>query len=165
MSVQTTTQPTAKRFPRVRVAVPEDFAGIMTLCRQLYAENGAVNVDWPSVENTVMDGVNGHQSCLGVIGKPEQLEGMIYLRISRMWYSSDIILEELFNFVGAEFRRSHNAKALLEFAKTNADRLEVPLLIGVISNAKTAAKIRLYSRYLGAPAGAFFLYGAHTGGR
>jgi GNAT superfamily N-acetyltransferase len=165
MSVQAITQPRADRFPRVRLAVPEDFNAIMELCRLLYAENGAVNVDWPSVETAVIGGVNGVQSCLGVIGSREQLEGMIYLRISRMWYSADIILEELFNYVHPDYRRSHNAKALIEFAKTNADRLEVPLLIGVISNARTAQKVRLYGRYLGAPAGAFFLYGAQTGGR
>lgn len=150
---------------RVRAAVPEDFNEIMDLCRLLYAENGAVNVDWPSVEMAIIDGVNGNQACLGVIGEPGALEGAIYLRISRMWYSREIILEEMFNFVREECRRSGNAKSLIAFAKANSDKLNIPLLIGVISNERTEAKIRLYSRYLGAPAGAFFLYNAHTGGR
>lgn len=164
MSVQTETRTKPNRFPHVRAAVPEDFNSIMNLCQLLYAENGAVDVDWPLVEAMIMDGVNGRQSCLGVVGKDE-LEGMIYLRISRMWYSQNIMLEEMFNFVSQPFRRSRNAQALIGFAKAAADRLEVPLLIGVISNEHTQQKIRLYSRYLGAPAGAFFLYGAHTGGR
>jgi len=155
---------TSSALPRVRAAVPTDFGRIMHLCEQLYAENGAVNVDWDLVERVIFDGVNGKQSCLGVIGGDE-IEAMIYLRISRMWYSSDVVLEELMNFVSQPYRKTMNAKALIEFAKESSRRLEVPLLIGVISNEKTEAKIRLYSRYLGQPAGAFFLYGAKTGDR
>lgn len=165
MSVQTVIEGQRVKFPRVRAAVPEDFNGIMDLCKLLYAENGAMDVDWPSVEANVISGVNGDQSCLGVIGSRDELEGMIYLRVSRMWYSREVIFEELFNFVAPQYRRSRNAQALIEFAKAASDRLDIPLLIGVISNERTQAKVKLYSRYLGAPAGAFYLYGAKTGGR
>lgn len=169
MSVETVTRPVQIRFPalpRVRAAKPEDFSEIMRLCRLLYAENAAANVDWPAVEAVVIDGVNGLQSCLGVIGKPGgELCGMILLRISRMWYSPDSMLEELFNFVPAEHRKDHNARALVSFAKDCADRLETPMLIGIISNHRTKAKIRLYERTLGPASGAFFLYGAKTGDR
>lgn len=156
---------TLGKLPRVRSAVPADFDAIMAMCRELYAENGAVNVDWPSVTDAIIDGVNGKQSCLGVIGEPCALEAMIYLRISRMWYSTEIILEELFCYVTGAHRRSNNAKALLQFARTSSDKLGVPLLIGIISNERTVEKVRLYSRHLGAPAGAFFLHNAKTGNR
>ena len=43
------------------------------------------------------------------------------------------------------------------------DDLGIPLIIGVLSNQRTEAKIRLYERQFGAPAGAFFLYNVHTG--
>jgi hypothetical protein len=39
----------------------------------------------------------------------------------------------------------------------------MPLLIGVLSNSRTEAKIRLYKRHFGEPAGAYFLYNARTG--
>lgn len=162
MSLQTVTRTKAKPFPRVRKATPDDFVGIMDMCHQLYAENGAVGVDWMLVQNAVIQAINGEQASMGVIGAHDALEGMIYLRISHMWYSADVILEELFNFVAEPYRRSKNAQALLEFARSSADKLECPLLIGVISNTKTESKVKLYSRYLGAPAGAFFLYNART---
>jgi hypothetical protein len=39
----------------------------------------------------------------------------------------------------------------------------IPLAIGVMSNTRTEAKIRLYERVFGAPAGVYFLYNAKTG--
>ena len=152
-----------KRPPlaKVRAAVPEDFENIMELCEQIYEENGAVNVDWGIVENKIIQGVNGVNSCVGVIGNP--IQGMIYLQFSSLWYSNDLVLEELFLYVPKEYRNTRNAQALLEFAKDCSDRLNVPLLIGIISNQRTAAKIRLYERLLGPMSGAFFLFNGKTG--
>ena len=36
-------------------------------------------------------------------------------------------------------------------------------MIGVLSNHRTEAKVRLYERQFGKPSGAFFLYNARTG--
>lgn len=166
MSLQVETPIQANKFPRVRSAKPEDFQRIMVLCRQLYQENGATLVDWPAVEAMVMDGINGFGACLGVIGDPVQ--GMIFLRISKMWYSSEMILEELFVYVDPEHRIRkgvNNAKALINFAKKCSDDFGIPLLIGVISNKQTEAKIKLYKRELGPYAGTFFLYNGKTGDR
>ena len=90
---------------------------------------------------------------------------MIYLCLRQYWYAKDgdVHLEEFLAFVRPEFRKSNNAKALIEFAKSSSDRLGVPLLIGIVSNEKTAQKIRLYRRRLGEPAGAYFMYGSKTG--
>jgi hypothetical protein len=44
-----------------------------------------------------------------------------------------------------------------------AEKLSVPLAIGVLSNSRTEAKIRLYERVFDSPAGVYFLYGAKTG--
>lgn len=148
-------------YPKVRQAVPEDFEKIMGLCQQLYEENGAVNVKWDIVEQIVINGINGALGVLAVIGT-EELKGMIYLRFSHMWYSQDLILEELFNFVPVEHRNGKNARALLDFAKNSADTLGLPLIIAVISNERTKAKMRLYSRVFGEAAGGFFLYNART---
>jgi hypothetical protein len=41
--------------------------------------------------------------------------------------------------------------------------MEMPLLIGVLSNHRTEAKVRLYERQFGKPTGAFFLYNGSTG--
>jgi hypothetical protein len=39
----------------------------------------------------------------------------------------------------------------------------MPLMIGVMSNSRTDAKVKLYERQFGNPAGSFFLYGVKTG--
>jgi hypothetical protein len=88
-----------------------------------------------------------------------------------MWYSDDWILEEKAVFVDPNFRNKAerssqsvgHARRLVEFSKQVSDSLNVPLVIGVLSNTRTKAKVRLYERQFGEPAGAFFLYGVKTG--
>jgi Uma2 family endonuclease len=83
-----------------------------------------------------------------------------------MWYSDTMIVEEKAIFIHPDFRaaKGGRAKRLCEFSKQVADTLGIPLIIGVLSNSRTEAKVRMYERQFGAPAGALFLYGATTGG-
>jgi hypothetical protein len=85
--------------------------------------------------------------------------------MTQMWYSNAWILEEKIIFVDPEFRNAKGGRArrLCEFSKKVSDDLGIPLMIGVLSSHRTAAKIKLYERQFGEPAGAFFLYGAKTG--
>ena len=82
-----------------------------------------------------------------------------------MWYSDNPVLEEKAIFIHPDFRSAKGGRArqLCEFSKQVADSLGIPLIIGVLSNHRTEAKVRLYERQFGKPSGAFFLYGAHTG--
>ncbi len=50
---------------------------------------------------------------------------------------------------------------VLAWPKWTAKRLDMKLMIGVLSNERTAAKVRLYERVFGKPAGAFWLYSPH----
>lgn len=95
---------------------------------------------------------------IGVIGDPGNIEALIFLLISSFWYSSAWHLEELFSYVRPQFRKSTHAKALVEWAKRASDEIGIPLVIGIISNTRTEAKVRLYRRQLKDPAGAFFVY-------
>ena len=45
-----------------------------------------------------------------------------------------------------------------DFAKATSDRLGLPLVIGVLSDDRTVAKVRTYQKVFGPPAGAFFVY-------
>jgi GNAT superfamily N-acetyltransferase len=83
--------------------------------------------------------------------------------MARFWYTEDFHLEELYNFVHPDYRKSDNAKALIDFAKNTAEKINVPLMIGIISNHRTEQKIRLYQRRLGKPSGGYWLYNANTG--
>jgi hypothetical protein len=103
---------------------------------------------------------------MGVIGpKGGKLEGAVLLRIGAMWYSDSEVLEEKAIFVDPHQRSAKGGRArrLCEYSKQVADTLKIPLIIGVLSNHRTEAKIRLYERQFGKPSGAFFLYNARTG--
>jgi hypothetical protein len=92
-----------------------------------------------------------------VIGPKDNLEGSILIRLSSMWYSACPLLEEYWNFVHPDYRKSERAKYMVNFAKACADKMELPLLIGIVSNDRTEAKCRLYNRML-PKAGEFYLY-------
>lgn len=149
----------------VRIATPADEDGIMGLCQMLHEENGLFEMDVERVKRTIRaalcPGTNPDQSLgiIGVIGPIGALQGMIVLKLGSFWYAreDDVHLEEYFAFVHPDHRRSTNAKALVAFAKATSDRLRIPLLIGIISNQRTEAKVRLYERWL-PRAGAFFFY-------
>ena len=142
----------------VRLATPEDESAIFELCKMLHAENGLFPMDDDLVREIMMKGIEKKGGILGVIGPVGgPLEGIIYMIISNFWYSRKPHLEELFNYVPPEYRKSNHAKALIDFAKKCAND-DIRLVIGVVSNTRTEAKVRLYERRLGKPAGAFFVY-------
>jgi hypothetical protein len=100
-----------------------------------------------------------------VIGESRKPEGAVLLRVGNMWYSDREVLEEKAIFIHPDYRNAKGGRArrLCEFSKSVSDALGIPLIIGVLSNDRTEAKVRLYERQFGKPSGAFFLYGATTG--
>lgn len=151
----------------VRIGGPDDIDGMMSLALAACAENGFVNPNPQKLLAEIWPALNKERGLVGIIGMPANpLEGAILLRIGNMWYSDDLVLEEKAVFIHPDYRAAKGGRArrLLEFAKQTADGLSMPLVIGVLSNWKTEAKVRLYERQFGKPSGAFFLYGATTGG-
>lgn len=133
------------------------------MCRLLWEENGLFPMDDNRVRGTLRMAFNKQGGLLGVIGEPGSIEAMIYMLLSQFWYSEAWHLEELFAWVHPEHRKSMNARHLIAFAKKCSDEIGIPLLMGVISNERTAAKVHLYERQFSKSAGSFFLYGAKTG--
>ena len=135
----------------------------MDQCRELHAENGIFSLSEDKVRGILRRAFNRQGGILGVIGKPGQLEAMIYMQMTSMWYTEDPCLEELYTFVRPQFRRSRNAIDLLHFSKWAAESSKLPLFIGVISNEQTERKVQLYQRQFDKPAGSFFLYNYGNG--
>ena len=151
----------------VRIGTPEDVHGVMSVALMACEENGFAKVDPTLLLGDIWAALNLDHGIMGIIGAPgEQVEGVVLLRVGSMWYSSETpILEERAIFVHPEYRSAKGGRAarLCEFSKRTADELGMPLTIGVMSNERTRAKIRMYSRILGEPAGAYWLYNGHTG--
>lgn len=150
----------------VRIGTPEDLDQLMGLATRACGENGFIAPNMQKVLEQIWAAVNRDRGLCGVIGPVGgEIEGAILLRITDFWYSDTPVLEEKGLFIRDEYRSAKGGRArrLCEFAKSAADTLGIPLLIGVLSNSRTEAKVRLYRRQFGEPAGAFFLYGAVTG--
>lgn len=150
----------------IRVATPDDVHDIMELALLACEENGFVNPNPQKLLAEIYPALCQDRGVCGVISAPGgKPEGVILLRVGEMWYSDQKVLEEKAIFIHPEFRNAKGGRArkLCEFSKHVSDTLAIPLIIGVLSNSRTEAKVRMYERQFGKPAGAFFLYGAKTG--
>jgi hypothetical protein len=150
----------------IRLGVPEDINEVMNLALSACDENGFVEPNPQKLYNEIWPALNKIYGMVGIISKPGgPAEGGILLRIGAMWYSDRMVLEEKAVFIHPDFRAAKGGRArrLCQFARETSDILDLPLMIGVLSNQRTEAKVRMYEREFGKPSGAFFLYKANTG--
>ena len=143
----------------VRLALPDDEDAIMELCQALHKENGQHSYDPVKVRGMVRRAILQQGGIIGVIGERGDLKGCIYLLLDPVWYSNEYQLLELFNFVRSDSRSAKLGYAvhLIEYAKARSDELNIDLTIGVLSNIRMEAKVRIYSRLL-PKAGEFFVH-------
>lgn len=149
----------------VQIATPSDVHDVMKLALDACAENGFVTPNPVKLLAEIWPALNQDRGIMGMIRSPEGvLEGVVLLRVGHMWYSDDLVLEEKAIFIHPDYRSAKGGRAtrMCEFSKRIADSLGIPLIIGVLSNHRTEAKVRMYERLFGKPSGAFFLYNART---
>lgn len=144
----------------VRIATQADEPDLLKLCKELHAENGFLfTMNEERVKETLKRAWDRQGGIVGVIDGNKEIEGAIFLLFSTIWYTDDWHIEELFNFIRPAYRVSKHAETLIEFAKNCQRGIGLPLMIGVLTNSRMEAKVRLYRRKLDMPAGAFFIYG------
>lgn len=152
----------------VRIAVPEDEAALMALCEEARAEQGEHPLNAGKLRAILQRGIALQNAIIGVIGPVGAPLAYIVILVDPIWYSDDKQLLELTSFVHPNARKAFVAadgtiknptlgKELIAFAKKCADETGMHLTIGVMSNIRTEAKVRLYERQL-PKAGAFFIY-------
>ncbi|MEJ0093321.1 MAG: GNAT family N-acetyltransferase [Methylocella sp.] len=143
----------------LRIATTDDYQEIFRICCVLHQENGQHEFSEEKAKNVIWRGVNRQNAIIGVIGPSNDIRAVIYLEICPVYYSDEMQLLELFNFVRPDYRKSDYAKRMIQFAKHAADQTGLDLLIGVISDTRLEAKKRLYERLLPV-GGVFFNYRA-----
>jgi hypothetical protein len=151
----------------VRVGTPDDVHDVMELAIMGSKENGFVNASQTKMLEDVWQALNHNHGILGLIGPPGgKPEGAVLLRIVVPWYSDEPVIEERAIFIHPDYRSAKGGRAsrMCEFSKRVSERMQLPLMIGVLSNQRTEAKVRLYKRHFGEPAGAYWLFNARTGG-
>ena len=139
----------------VRVAKPEDHTEIWRLFLQGHRENGlfplaAEKVDWfinrAIHPEMIPDWDNGIRGVIGVIGPVGGLEGLVFLVLAEYWYTLHKHIEEFLVLTDPECRKSGHANAMHEWMKHQVEMTNLPLVTGIMSNTRTAAKCRLYQR-------------------
>lgn len=144
----------------VRIATRNDEAQLMDLCHELHADNGIFTMDDELVKAMLYRAFDRKGGIIGAIDRDGTIAAAIYMVFSHLWYTRDTHIEELFNFVRPRYRQSDYARKLLSFAKECQVELGVPLFTGIVTNKRTEAKVTMYRKRLGPPAGAFFVVGA-----
>lgn len=147
----------------VRLAVPADEDKIVAMISMLHDENGLFPLSEKKVRDYMKRAFNGEGAMIGVIGEVGDPVASIYLGIEQPYYSDTWYLNEAWNFVHPDHRRSDYAKQLLNWAKAGAETLKIPLMVGIVSNHRTEAKVRLYEKQL-EKAGAFFVWNRQSVG-
>ena len=145
----------------VRLATRADEPEILQLLQTMHAENGIHPLDETLARETFNLAFDQKGGILGVVGPTNDIRAMLGLLITRFWFTSDWHLEEIFNFVRPDQRQgTHYAEDLINFARLCSTTCDLPLVIGVLTNRRVEAKVRLYQRILGVPSGAFWVYNA-----
>jgi hypothetical protein len=153
---------------QIRLATPDDMTEVMRLAVTACQENSFLDASVELLAREIYPALVQDHGLCGVIGPvgTNKIEGLVLLRLGRMWYSTEMVVEEKAIFVYPEYRSAKGGRAskLCEFSKKVADTLGMKLLIGVLSAHRTQGKVKMYTRQFGEPAGAFWLYGTTTGG-
>lgn len=148
---------------RVRIAEACDVDELFAMCAEMHSENFVLPMDDTKVRELLVSAtrpeIEKRRGIIGVIGDRGAMEGSIGLVFESTWYSSDLCLFDAWNYVKPEHRSSTDSHDLIAWAKRISDHFSTPLMIGILSNHRTEAKVRLMRRQLGQPVGAFFMYG------
>lgn len=133
----------------------------MALTNLIHEEIGTYDYNEDRVREVVLKALNKKLAMIGVIGPPGDIRASLYLNIEQVWYSNDWHICELWNFVHPNYRREDYGSRLIRWAKSMSDTLTINLLVGVLNNVRTEAKVRAYERLM-PKAGAYFLYKPST---
>lgn len=145
----------------VRSAGEADLVAIVALLRALHTETP--HAPWSearvvrAVEEVLADGVVFLSLAPG-----GRAVGTLGLNLDRPWFSDQMWARDVWMFVDPAHRVAPHARTLLRTARRFAERIGVPLQMGVAGGAKglrVPAKIRLYRRELGEPTGATWFIG------
>lgn len=151
---------------RVRTGRPDDVHRVMDIALMACEENAVTKASPEKLLRDIWPALNLDHGIVGIIGE-DPIEAAILLKMEPFWYGDDdeICLLERAIFVHPDYRSAKGGRArlLCEWAKNASRTLELPLIIGVLSNERTEAKMKLYMRQFGEPAGVYFIFGARTG--
>lgn len=150
-------------FGGVHLATKHDEDEIFGLLILMHQEADTYAMDVELVRDAIQKGTEKRGGIIGVIRGPDRIEATCgLLMTAAAWFTRELALHDMWNFVHPEHRRSTHAKKLIEFGKTCSRHFAdagtpVPLQMAVYSDVRTEAKCRLLRRQLH-PIGQLFIY-------
>lgn len=147
---------TAQMTP-VRLAVQEDLAVLVPMCKMLHGENGLFPLSDEKLQELLDRHFQKRGAIIGVIGEVGNPLASIYLGITQFSYSDEWLLLEEWTFVHPDHRKTNYARSLIAYAKGISDQMKLPLMTGILSNKRTEAKVHLYEQLMD-KVGAYFIY-------
>lgn len=147
----------------VRLAKPEDADSIMACLRLMHEENGLFSLSEGKVRAIINSALAPDPDVkvppmIGVIGPVADVEATMCLTLAQPYYTDDWHLGDMWCFIRPDSRKKNHISGLLEWAKSCEEKVGIPLMTGVISNKRTAAKVRIFSKHFGEPLGAIFMW-------
>ena len=142
----------------VRLGIPADADVIYNFLLNLHDENSIFSISEDRARRTIEEILTPQFGCIGIIENNGVIEGCIGLRVAQLWYTSEWFLDELWNYVHPDFRKTGHGSDLIDFAKKKSTEVGLPLLMGIVTRKSLAPKARLYQRKL-SQIGAWFVYG------
>lgn len=112
------------------------------------SENALFAVDYSQFRWLLEEALNGKTSIILVIDGERGYAAVMWLTLERPWYSAEWVLGERWVYVHPDYRNTDCWEKLIDFAKTSAIEMGLPLVMGISTNCRVDAKIRLYRRKL-----------------
>ena len=148
----------------VRPANTDDKPKIYDLLMHLYAENAPFKLCEHKVREVIRRGCDENGIILGVVDAPDgTIAASIGGLFAQWWHTEDWHIDEMWNYVHPDHRRSSHAKDLIAYMKWVAEQMNMSLHMGIITGTKMEAKIRLYRRQI-QPVGALFIHNIQCAG-
>ena len=121
----------------MRIAVREDEPAILQLLESARADFAPLAIDTDRVSQALASAFDRNGGLIAVIGPRDDVQALIFFRITQPWFSTDHVLEELCRIVRPD--RPELTATLNRFADKCRDALSLPVMT-LTSKASQEAK-------------------------
>lgn len=144
----------------VRAAEEQDEENLFALLCMAYKENAPYPINPNKVRLMISAASRDKEVIIGVIDAPDgsgRIAASVGAMFSQWWYTDAWHIEDCWNYVHPEYRRSTFAKDLISYSKWLAEKMQMPLHLGILTADRMESKIRFFSRQM-PQVGAAFVY-------
>lgn len=143
----------------VRPLLVSDEERLFDLLLLAHRENAPYTINENKVRHVIAAAARDKDVIVGVVDSPDGLSlvGSIGAGFSQWWYTDDWHIEECWNFVHSDHRKSSYATDLIDYMKWISENMDMPLHMGILTSTRMEAKTRMYRRKM-PQVGAAFAY-------